>query len=280
MTLVLTLILNDHVVLVADRRVVTHEGKICDDDTNKLVVHEGCHVFAYTGLACLQGERTDRWMARVITESPRNSLLHVLKELRRRATTAFRTIPRRHPLKRHAFAGVGWVKTLPDKCLRPCMFRVSNFHDRFGRYRTVAGDEFVVALTLLGNQGWFAWQSTGQPLPDGFRIWLTRLLRRAGPRRANPDLLWLLCSRIIRGVALSNEAVGRGLLAACIPRLAVPPNQLKIVSPLTRSLRFDRELPSFLELAARPTKCLLHGPTVVFGGVIVDALRLVELGIE
>ena len=73
MTLILSCIAKDYIVQVSDRRLslVTRVGgrlnvKPIEDKSNKAVVFCGALSFAYTGLANLQGKKTDVWLLDVL----------------------------------------------------------------------------------------------------------------------------------------------------------------------------------------------------------------------
>lgn len=278
MTLVFTFITSDYSIVVSDRRLVTESGKLYDDDTNKIVLLDCCSVFAYTGLARINGQSTHHWLAETISKPQPRTIAGVLPEIRTKATDAFHRMNLPSVLKRHAFVGVGWVNLQPANILRPCLFRISNFHDQSGRTLEDANDEFIGHLLVLGPKQWFACQWSGQQLAPNSRVWLNRMITRAGRERLNPNLIWRLISSLIRNTASSNSYVGAGVLGACIPRVAVPPTEFQIVSPLTAPYRFDAYTPSFLEMPSRSAKCVVHGPTMVLPGVIVDAPKLIELG--
>ena len=93
MTLILTLIATNKIVQVFDRR-LTLNGDVCDSDANKLV-YVGCDdarfSIGYTGVAEIDGQRTDYWLVdqiKSIFGSGRRDVLTVYRELANKATSA------------------------------------------------------------------------------------------------------------------------------------------------------------------------------------------------
>jgi hypothetical protein len=93
MTLILTLVSTNKIVQVSDRR-LTLNGKVCDSNANKLVCvgyDDARFSVGYTGVAEIDGQRTDYWLVdqiESIFSSGHRDVLTVYKELADKATSA------------------------------------------------------------------------------------------------------------------------------------------------------------------------------------------------
>ena len=126
MTLVLSAASNEAIVMVADRR-LTHSltGCVCDEKQNKLVVYGNHFVFAFSGLAQIEGENVDQWLGRGLRANA--NFEAAVDGIARRATEIFAKLPRWLP-KRQAFVGLGWAK-VRENSLGPLWICVSNAWD-------------------------------------------------------------------------------------------------------------------------------------------------------
>jgi hypothetical protein len=103
-TLVLSVLTQEHVIQVSDRRLVRHDpataqAELLDDEANKAVLWRGRLAFAYTGLADLGRDRqTDLWLAhtlaavqeeaRGVSEPQVMDQRHLLERLAERCTVS------------------------------------------------------------------------------------------------------------------------------------------------------------------------------------------------
>lgn len=277
-TLIIPFISDDFAMLVSDRRFVLPNGRSVDEDGNKVVVFNRHHCFGYTGLATLNGYPTDMWLADVLASVGAKPLPEALKLLRERATEQFLRLDVKSRWKRHAFVGIGWSRLMPMNILRPAMFRVSNYHTSDGSRLPEAEDIFRVYLNVLGPRCPFMWGAIGQPISTSLTVAATRLFRRAGRSRISANIVWRVVSSVMSYTARQNVAVGRGLLAICLPLASVGPSQtFQMIAPLNGLARFDNTVASFLDVLARPDKFVLHGPTIVENGVVAHGLKIIRL---
>ncbi len=71
MTLIQTLMTEDLVLQVADRRLTKSNGGVFDDHTTKLVCWRGCFSVGFTGIARIdsaQKEPTSEWIAKLLAD--------------------------------------------------------------------------------------------------------------------------------------------------------------------------------------------------------------------
>jgi SEC-C motif len=96
MTLLLAMVNEKHAVLVADRR-VTSDGRLVDDEQNKLCIlfcDDAKLAIAFTGLATYQTFDTSEWIATTLSEigAATGDIASILVEFTHRAEAAFATL--------------------------------------------------------------------------------------------------------------------------------------------------------------------------------------------
>lgn len=220
MTMVLTAGTHDFMVQVSDRRLVnTATGGTETDDAIKAVAYCNFMAVAYTGLAELEGERTDIWIAQQLQQIRNPGPNTPPAKLRDGANAAFQTFDQRF---RHAFIGMGLAPEEEEGgVLHPFQFLVSNFHDEDGEPLSRPRDTFSVEATYLTNSDYFCVSAVGQPLEPDERSTLTRTIRRGLARGLGQQGMMRLLAARIREVAERVSSVGKDLLATCYPAEAV-----------------------------------------------------------
>lgn len=221
MTLILSCITRDYAVQVADRRLVGSDGRIYDDDANKMTLFDGRIAFSYTGLAVLKGQQTDLWLANVLQKPACSSVDKSLQVLKVAAADAVRGLSLSGALTRIAFVGIGWSVLAPDNRTIPIVCRVSNFHDENGTVLAHASDDFRQDICVPQPNEPFFVTTTGQALPGAVALKCRSLLRHHVKRQSPPAKLLDILVRAVRETAQGNKAVGKSLLSAVIPREAV-----------------------------------------------------------
>lgn len=218
MTLILSLLTRDWAVQVADRRVVRIDTRTpVDDNRNKVVIWQGRVVFAFTGLAHIDGLNTDEWL---LEQFARGNATHAgvaFEEICRAATNAFsnariRSLPVAY--RGHEFVGIGFRDPKLEHQRRiPCLVSITN-RSSDGR----AGREFVVAGAELAPGQRFMLHSAGQPVPSGLLPPAIRQLRSSLRRSKAPGALARILAELLWTVARRNAAVGRRILVSIIHR--------------------------------------------------------------
>lgn len=280
MTLVIPYVSDEFAMLVCDRRFTHPDGRLGDDDGNKVVIYNRCHCFAYTGLTGINGKPTDIWLADVLATLRIAPLRPAIIKVRTEATEAFRRMSLPATLKRHAFVGVGWCRLQPMNLKHPVMFLVSNFHGHDGMPLPEAEDEFSGWVNVLPPHRPFRWAGIGQPISGELVAAATRLLRWMAQRRMSANAVWKVTSSVISQTARHNPAVGHGLLGVCIPLASLTKPDFRMTAPLDGVARFDPSEVSFLDILARNPKFVLHGPTVVDSGLISHGLKIIQLDLD
>jgi hypothetical protein len=221
MTLILGCVTRDLAIQVADRRLALSDGRILDDDANKMTLFDGRVAFSYTGLAGLEGLRTDLWLANVLQRPDCTSLDKALDVLRTAATDAVRRLTLPASLTRIAFVGIGWSIRAPDNQTIPLVCHVSNFHDENGTVLSHALADFRLGVYFPRLNEPFVVTAFGQPPPTNVALKCRWLLRHHVKRQSSPRKLLDILVATVRDAAKMNKAVGKGLLSAVIPRVSV-----------------------------------------------------------
>ncbi len=220
MTMILNIASPEFVAQVSDRRLTSvANGKISlhDDNANKQTVFCNQMTFAYTGLANIEGKRTDIWLSETI--APYSNLEDAKNAIKDKATEAFSRMKQLSPeIKRHAFVSVGWTRSSGSRVVRGIKYRISNCHDDSGKVVPRARSKFHVGEIICE--------------PDKYGVVET------GNRMNQPEMLKLKCEidrlavnlqpgpvlrlfvEAIRAVAERDATVGRNLLAVVIPKAA------------------------------------------------------------
>jgi len=261
-TLILGCATQKHAVQVSDRRLVTPDGQLFDDDTNKAVLFCGRMALSYTGLAELDGKRTDLWLTEVLSSC--QSLSDAVYAIRDRSTSIFQSIALPPQLKRHAFVGVGWSRRSAEEPYRPMLCSISNAQDDELNWIPVPREEFRVRVFLLQESHRLGFMSAGQSLDVRDTISLRRNLLRCAARGIGPRSLLKLLVSAIDKVAATNPTVGRNLLSISLPLEAVGSPDLFVVSapPSESSL-------SFLYMPVGSGRVIQYGPSFVCQGVVM-----------
>lgn len=197
------------------------DGSVYDDDTNKMTLFDGRIAFSYTGLAFLEGKRTDLWLRDLLQRPECSSADKGIHLLKTAATEALRGIKIPEELKRIAFVGMGWSLVAAHTHALPLICRVSNFHTEDGSVLPHASDEFRQAVSLLRPNERFALMATGQSLPAGLARKCRWLVRHHVKKGSGPGKLLDILVKVVRECADNSSAVGKSLLSAVIPRQAV-----------------------------------------------------------
>jgi len=221
MTLILSCVTRDCALQVADRRLIRPDGHIHDEDANKMTLFDGRVAFGYTGLAVLKGRRTDLWLAKVLQRSSCTSLDRALDVLKTAAADAVRGLTLPASLTRIAFVGIGWSIRAPDNRTIPLVCHVSNFHDENGTVLSHALADFRLGVYFPRPNEPFVVTAIGQRLPDIVAVKCRSLLRHHVKHQAPPGKLLDILVTAVRETAEVNQAVGKSLLSAVIPQVAV-----------------------------------------------------------
>jgi hypothetical protein len=213
-TLIASCITHDFVIQVSDRRLVNaYTGKVREEEATKAVQFARHAIWGYTGLAALDGVKTDYWILERLDKSPRDTL-------ERLAADAAGAVSRGGLSRRlscHAFVGVGWMRPKQGPPI-PTLFVVSNSVADDGNWTPQAGKVFTQLVFRLGPDLPFHLHIAGQTIPPPELNQLRRNIRRAHGH--GPQAVSRLLVDAVQQLARTNPLVGDRLLVGVIPKWA------------------------------------------------------------
>jgi hypothetical protein len=274
MTLILACLTPRTVYQISDRRLTRawNAKAIVDDERNKSVF-VGRVSFGYTGLAYIGQERTDTWLARVISEGPVLDMAAVAERIRLAATATFRPLPKRS--RHHAFQAVGWFRLSGEQQLSPGIITIHNCIDeQTGLWLPEAFAEFRTSTQFPSSfPGGCVLNSIGvMPTPEE-RDAIIRLVRKCVKhRRSTPATV--VQALIISAGWLSGRhpRIGNSILALCMPKRSVEEWER------TRSFGLMAAPPNDMTAtfsSASPRGGLTwNGPHVVSEGIVLTDLKV------
>ena len=282
MTFILSCATSDAVYQVSDRRVTTlsgpNPGAVIDDESNKAVVIDGRVAFSYTGLAEIEGNRTDDWLATRFGHVQTNDLGAVAERIRSSASNAFKRIrvaDRRW--LRHAFVGVGWARPRDVPGPIPVLLTISNALDPAGEWESQPRTEFsFVVNRWWETKGGFSIATAGQTLSAAEKkvMWrhMRRAIKRGQGRRAILHAMILAC----RWAATRYTGVGPSLMAMCIPKAGAV--SIMETGQVMMLLSNDPEgdIPTFY-YAPPDSPTTFYGPHFVTGGAVMTNFTVTPL---
>ena len=275
MTLVLTCLTARNVYQVSDRRLtrISNPEEIMDDERNK-AVFVGRVSFGYTGLAEIGKERTDNWLARVISEGPTNDMAQVAERIRSAASTAFRLLPREY--RHHAFQGTGWFRLKGEEDrLSPGIITVHNSLDeQTGGWLNESFDEFRTwtqfPSALLGG---CVLNSVGVVPTAPEKDAVVRLIRKC-VKHQNSTPATVLKALIIsmRWLSSRHQRIGKSILAISLPKNSVE-NWERTVRSMLRAGPPNDSTATFI--SASPQGSLTwFGPHIASTGIVLTDFQV------
>src|SRR4051812_5904592 len=102
----------------------------------------------YSGLAEIQGRRTDEWVVETLVDIAEPSAY--FSALAHASTKAFREIKDK-AVRRHAFLAVGFARERTDGLLYPVLLTISNALDENLRWSNTAEGDFALRLLRLDS---------------------------------------------------------------------------------------------------------------------------------
>jgi hypothetical protein len=222
-TLIISVLTEQYVALVSDRRTTRTEGDVVtrqeDTDTKTFNLY-GQFLMGFSGQARIDGLRIERWVGKVLIDVPSHEYFNVLA---REIDIAFRRLGYSGK-KPHAFLAAGYASLQPGGHVYPVNVIISNSIDNDGNFSVQAlSDHFGIYLEPLGNRGrvirsvgWTMRESTKRALDHRIRV-----VTKGDP--SNPGLAIGPLVTALRDTARhSNNYVGQSVLFASLPRRAVP----------------------------------------------------------
>jgi hypothetical protein len=259
MTMILSLITHTHLLQVSDRRLTIRlaNGSTAtyDDESNKATFFCDRAVFAYTGTAFVDKEKTDQWLTLAL--QPATTLQAAFDKLANEATTAFQKPAMRG--ERLAVGCVGWSDD-EHQGLVPFYAVVSNFIVN-GKPRPAPSDTFTVAGEKLpANKQFMIW-SLGQDPEHAVARRLVRDIATVVKRGLSAAAGLRLLVAAMRVSSRTNPTIGRGVMGNCLPRSAVGGAEILVLSggPMN-------DAATFLYLPPAGGGFVYYGPNTICGG--------------
>ncbi len=265
MTLVLSCTTRDYVIQVSDRRLVCQVGNRVDvqeDNANKVTLFNQRIAFAYTGLAEIDGKRTDKWLVDVLAAAGHSSLVDACSMIESSATDAFRRMHLPSGVKRHAFVGVGWTLSAVNNQYRAITCTITNAQSKQGEWLSEAQGEFRTWNRILPESNLFQLEVTGQPIEKTTRVDLERQIKSCVGRRTSPKPIARLLVNKVREAAVRNDKIGQNLLVVSLPKSAIPHGQFVFINAPP-----EKEEMTFLYMPTGKDDGIQYGPNLVYGGL-------------
>lgn len=233
MTLILTCLTHEHITQVADRRLTSPDGGLCDDDTNKAVFYSGRVAMAYTGLAQMEGKPTAEWIGSCMKDEAETE--SAMNRVAKQAELHLWQTNQQN--KRLAVVATGWATLRGAEPIRPFICVASNFMTDSWGWRRSADKRMVVRTIFLDESSPFLVFAAGQKLKPGESIYLNRLVRQAvkhgATARAPARLLGDMVQSVARGRDKRADRVGRAMIIHVLSRKALLDGRRSIMAPLT-----------------------------------------------
>ena len=219
MTEIISVLTDEYVALVSDRRVTWEDGTQEDTDTKTFNLF-GQFLMGFTGFARIDGFRMERWVADVLRGVPTEEYFNVLF---REIGAVFDQL-RPSKRKSQAFLATGYASLQPGGRVHPMNVVISNSVDNNGNFSLSALQrEFTVYIEPLGSRRHVV-RSVGYAMPEKARLILEHKIRvvtkedPSNPERAAGPLV----NALRETAEISKGWVGKAVLFASLPRCAVP----------------------------------------------------------
>lgn len=277
MTIIVTYASYPIAMQVSDRRLTWPDGSIADDDATKSILWNDAWIISFTGLARVDGKPTHLWLSELLANNHKDLSTGYLD---RKIALLGKIIGNRiwaQPIARRnkklAIIGVGWgmpwdVGEPSPEGLRIYAWHLSNFLDKNGD----ATDHVRRSFDFGTFQGRPLRKTEMGILSHGKEMepyeWsrLCRLSRRARIKTTGPlPTARLLIDSVQR---MRSSLVSKTVLVSSLP---LP--RLKRES-LTLNRLPNLEVPSFCYVGPNNEWRLQHGPAIVSGGSITEAIEI------
>lgn len=222
-TLIISVLTDDYVALVSDRRITYKRGGLIErqeDTDTKTFNLFGQFLMGFSGLARIDGLRIEAWASKILTGVPSHEYFNVLT---REIGLAFQRLGHSGEIH-HTFLAAGYASLRPEGRVYPMNVVISNCIDNQGNFtpERVSGN-FRMYVEDIGNRrrlirsaGWSMRQETLRALEHRIRV-----VSNGEP--SNPILAVGPLVTAVRDTARhSKKHVGEAVLFSSLPRCAVP----------------------------------------------------------
>jgi len=230
--------------------------KVEDDNANKAIFYCGHIAFGYTGLAKIEGEGSDHWLLENLPAAF-ETFHEVIQE---KATEAFKKIKGPSTLKRHAFVGIGWIRTQKTGPLYPSVISISNFQDERGAELPSPNESFSVFANRLPDNESLLIYPVGQPVDDKILRRMYRNIRKRLKKRAGCKKIMEVIVGEVREIAKnSREKIGKNLMAIGMPKKAAGRS---LATPIHGIEDYVENMNIFLYFPEDSSDGIIYGPHI------------------
>jgi hypothetical protein len=212
MTFIISLIEKNYVFQVSDRRLTYLDRNSrpikYTDDNNKAIFLNNRIAIAYTGLANIEGQRTDYWILDKLKDIKKDSISDCFSYLE-------------DSLNKIDFVGfdleiiaTGWIKFNDSIDFEPIVYSISNSSSakRIG--------DFTHRFQTL-NKECFGFYTCGQRITPEQRKALLRIIRRKMVKGVKPEGVLSILFSFVSDLSNENRFIGSNLMGLCIPKQSV-----------------------------------------------------------
>lgn len=276
MTLILSCLTKNTVFQISDRRLTNAAcpSEVLDDERNKAVVVDGRIVFGYTGLSEIRGEKTDDWLARIVSKASTRDMSQVACQIRDAATEDFGRMRLPSQYKYQAFQGAGWFRLKGEEHLCPGIVTIDNGIDhQTGSWLPAPMSEFRVSSQFPSKMpGECVLNSVGFTPSIQEKSAIVRLLRKCVKhRRATPHAVQHALIISMRWLSSRNPTIGPGLMAVCLPKKSVEKSERTGQLMMLASAP-NESTPTFVYVSATGLTTWF-GPHFVGGGSVITGFQ-------
>ncbi len=281
MTLILSCFTEEFAIQAMDRRVTRVDRRLVDDARNKGVSVNGQYVVGYSGLAEINGEHTDAFVARTLAEASvkSNSIFDRL------ADAAATSISRSARLHRHwtTFVAYGWESD--DKGIfRPVVYIVSNAVQEDGKLGSKVHRRFGCIDTRFSNldaggRGGFIGPPVGVSPPRAVLRRLHRDFGNALDRAVGPKDIARLLGDAIRSTAKIDSRVGTNIAILIQPKpVSTDLSNIMMATVKTNTARSGSNAAASYLLTDESDDLMWQTPSMVTNGWALTEIQHIRQG--
>lgn len=272
MTLIISILDQDYVIVVSDRRVTYRlpDGRIThtDDNRNKAIQYCTRFIITYTGAADVGEGGTDVWLVKHFAAAPSisdgfNRLPEALAERYSDPWLMGRRL---------AVSGCGW-KLVGPRQMVPFSILVSNFRIDNSQLHSEDGATFYTTEYELPGDCKMAMSPLGAKIREQHYKDILRALRRGSMHGVSLMQQLMTLANAIREVANYRETVGRNILVGVMPRAAAKEDDETSMVILSGRHIPHLTTPIFFYLPANSSDPVKYGPHYVCRGTGFTNLR-------
>jgi hypothetical protein len=270
-TLIISVLTDEYVALVSDRRVTWPDGRQEDTDTKTFNLF-GQFLMGFTGYATINDLRMEQWVADILGSVAPDDYFNVLAQ---EISAIFSRLPASKRIPQ-AFLATGYASLQRGGRVHPMNVIISNSIDDQGNYSACAlQPEFTVFMEPLGNMRQLM-RSVGWPMPGKNRQILEHQIRvvvkadPSNPERAAGPLVYALRETATK----SHECVGKSALFASLPRCVVPSPTAVTGRPRDLDFRGQAVTLYLPEAARNPKDAAIYVPAIVTPGLRLIGVQM------